>query len=253
MVEHLRGQLAIIKPSEMNMIAEMGHYDLEHKTEIQGYKLEISEKEMRAKQFQHEARVMAEATKTMEDAASGLQRQSKDEQRQLKEANFALAEANRILKRENLLRASAIDGRERIALEEKCQEVEENQQIAEKKLLEARSENVRMKDESRDGRGLPTTGFSEESQSRLKEDLKHEESEADRLRKELIHFLVNFCLKKICVCDCNIFVQAALLRTKIRLSIISRLTPNSRAPAPLGVWGVCHAYVGLGGAYIEQS
>ena len=47
MVEHLRGQLAIIKGSEMNMIAEMGLYDLEHTTEIQGYKLEISEKEMR--------------------------------------------------------------------------------------------------------------------------------------------------------------------------------------------------------------
>ena len=39
MVEHLRGQLGIIKGSEMNMIAGMGHYDLEHKAEIQGYKL----------------------------------------------------------------------------------------------------------------------------------------------------------------------------------------------------------------------
>ena len=75
MVEHLRGQLAIVKRSEMNMIAEMGHYDLEHKTEVQGYKLEINEKEMRAKQFQYEAMVMAEAAKTMEDAASGLQKQ----------------------------------------------------------------------------------------------------------------------------------------------------------------------------------
>ena len=37
MVEHLRGQLATIKGSEMNMVAEMGHYDLEHKTEIQEY------------------------------------------------------------------------------------------------------------------------------------------------------------------------------------------------------------------------
>ena len=44
----------------------------------------------------------------------------------------------------------------------------------------------------------------------------------------------------------NYFLQNAVL-------YISRLTPNSRAPAHLGVWGVCHAYVGLGGAYIEQS
>ena len=75
---------------------------------------------------------MAEATKVMEDAASGLQRQSKEQQRQLKEANFALAEANKILKRENILRASATDGRERMALEEKFQELEEDQRVAER-------------------------------------------------------------------------------------------------------------------------
>ena len=75
MVEHLRGQLAAIKGSETNMIAEMGHRDLEHKTEIHGYKLEINEKEMRAKHFHYEARVMSEATKTIEEAATGLQKQ----------------------------------------------------------------------------------------------------------------------------------------------------------------------------------
>ena len=47
MVDHLRGQLASLKGSEMSMIAEMGHHDLEQDTEIQGLKLEIREKEMR--------------------------------------------------------------------------------------------------------------------------------------------------------------------------------------------------------------
>ena len=51
----------------------MGNHDLEQKTEIQAYKWKVSEREMRAKQFQYEARVMAEATKTMEDAASKIQ------------------------------------------------------------------------------------------------------------------------------------------------------------------------------------
>ena len=50
--------------------------------------------------------------------------------------------------------------------------------------MKAEMRHGTMKDESRDGRGLPTIRFSEESQSRLKEDLKHHESEADRLRKE---------------------------------------------------------------------
>ena len=117
--------------------------------EIQADKLEVSEREMRAQQFQYEARVMAEATKTMEDAASKIKIQSKEEQRQLREANSALTEANKVLKRENLLGTSAVDdGRERIVLEEKCQEIEENRKIAKKKLLEARSENAKLKAET---------------------------------------------------------------------------------------------------------
>ena len=60
MIEHLRGQLALVKGSEMNMVAEMGNHDLEQKTESQTYKLEVSEREMRAQQFQYEARMMAE-------------------------------------------------------------------------------------------------------------------------------------------------------------------------------------------------
>ena len=44
----------------MNMVAEMGNHDLEQKTESQTYKLEVSEREMRAQQFQYEARMMAE-------------------------------------------------------------------------------------------------------------------------------------------------------------------------------------------------
>ena len=100
MIEHLRGQLALVKGSEMNAIAEMGNHDLEQKTEIQAYKLKVNEREMRAKQFQYEARVMAEATKTMEDAASKIQVQSREEQRQLREANSALTEANKVLRRE---------------------------------------------------------------------------------------------------------------------------------------------------------
>ena len=79
MVDHLRGQLTIIKGSEMNMIAEIGQQDLEQKTAIQGYKLEISEKEMRTQQYQHEIRMMAEATKTMEDTINKIQKQSKEE------------------------------------------------------------------------------------------------------------------------------------------------------------------------------
>ena len=49
------------------------------------------------------------------------------------------------------MKSSATDGRERIVLEEKFQELEENREIAEKKLLEAKSENVRMKAEMRHG------------------------------------------------------------------------------------------------------
>ena len=69
---------------------------------------------------------------------------------------------------------------------------EENHKIAERRLLEARSENAKLKaemhhgfikDESREGRGLLTTRLNEEDQSRLKEDLKHEEKEVNRLRR----------------------------------------------------------------------
>ena len=104
---------------------------------------------MRAQQFQYEARMMAEATKRMEDAASQIKMQPKEEQRQLREADSALTEANKVLRRENLLGTSAVDdGRERIVLEEKCQEIEENRKIAKKKLLEARSENAKLKAET---------------------------------------------------------------------------------------------------------
>lgn len=116
MVEHLRGQLALVKGSEMNMMAGMGNNDLEQKTEIQAYKLEINEKELRAHHLQYEARVMEEATKTLEDAASNIHMRSKEEQRQLREANAALTEANKVLKRENLI--GAVDGQERVILEE---------------------------------------------------------------------------------------------------------------------------------------
>ena len=182
----------------MSTIAEMNYCDLEQKTENHGYKLEINEKETRAKHFQYEARVMSEASKTLEEAATGLQKQSKEEQQQLKEANLALAEANKILKRESLLKVSAVNGREKAVLEEKLQELEENlrhaeKKHAEKKLLEVRSENAKMKaemrhgptrDDSRDGRGLLTSRSKEEDHSRLKEDIKHQESGVHRLRKE---------------------------------------------------------------------
>ena len=58
MVEHLRGQLAIIKGLELSAAAEMNARDFEQKTEIHGYQLEITEKEMRATQIQYEARVI---------------------------------------------------------------------------------------------------------------------------------------------------------------------------------------------------
>ena len=124
----------------------------------------------------------------MEEAASQIKMQSKEEQRQLREA---LTEANKVLRRENLLGTSAVDDRERIVLEEKFKEIEENHKIAEKKLLEARSENAKLKadmhhgfakDEKREGRGLHNSWLSEEDQSRLKEDLRYEENEVDRLR-----------------------------------------------------------------------
>ena len=91
----------------------MSNLDLEQKTELQACRLEVNEREMWAQQFQYEARVMAEATKTLEDAAVKIQSQAKDEQRQMREANLALTEAKKILRRENLLGTSAIDGRER--------------------------------------------------------------------------------------------------------------------------------------------
>ena len=124
-VEHLRGQLATVKGSGMSL-AETSNLDLEQETEIQAYRLEVNEKEMRAQQFQYVARVMAEATKTLEDAAVNIQSQAKDEHRQIREANLAPTEANKILRRENLLGTSAIDGRERIVLDEKFQELEDS-------------------------------------------------------------------------------------------------------------------------------
>ena len=85
----------------------------------------------------------------MQDAAIQIKMQPKEEQRQLREADSALTEANKVLRRENLLGTSAVDdGRERIVLEEKCQEIEENRKIAKKKLLEARSENAKLKAET---------------------------------------------------------------------------------------------------------
>ena len=44
------------------------------------------------------------------------------------------------------------------------------------------------------------------------------------------HFLVNFCVKKICVCDC-IFGSSALLRTKTSLSIVSVIIMGRKIPA----------------------
>ena len=67
--------------------------------------MEITEKEMRAKQYQYEARVMAEALSALKEATSGGQRQAKEEQQQLKDANLALTaltEANKVLKRERV-------------------------------------------------------------------------------------------------------------------------------------------------------
>ena len=39
MIEHLRGQLALVKGSEMNMVAEMGNHDLEQKRRFRHTKL----------------------------------------------------------------------------------------------------------------------------------------------------------------------------------------------------------------------
>lgn len=125
MVEHLRGQLTLVKGFEMNMMAEMGNHDLEQKTEIQAYKLEINEKELRTQRLQYEARMMAEATTTLEDTANTLHVRLKEEQRQLREANPSLTEANKVLKRENLIGASSIGGKERMILEE-IKELEKN-------------------------------------------------------------------------------------------------------------------------------
>lgn len=44
MVERLRGQLAIIKGSELSTAAEMNSRAFEQKTEIHAYKLEITER-----------------------------------------------------------------------------------------------------------------------------------------------------------------------------------------------------------------
>ena len=71
MVEPLRGKLALIKGSEFSAAAEMNARDFDQKTDARGYKLEITEKEMRAKQYQCEARVMAEALSALKEATSG--------------------------------------------------------------------------------------------------------------------------------------------------------------------------------------
>ena len=63
----------------MNMIVGKRNRDLEHNTEMQGFRLEIKEKEMRAKQCQYEARMMAAATRSFEEVANGIQKQSKEE------------------------------------------------------------------------------------------------------------------------------------------------------------------------------
>ena len=46
----------------------MNARDFNQKIEIHGYKLEITEKEMRAQQYQYEARVMAEAMGALENS-----------------------------------------------------------------------------------------------------------------------------------------------------------------------------------------
>lgn len=92
MVEHLRGQVALIKGSELELSAsaEMNARDVDQKSEIHGYQLKITEKELRAKQFQYEARVTSEATKKLEIAMNNSHRKAKEEQQQLKDANLAL-------------------------------------------------------------------------------------------------------------------------------------------------------------------
>ena len=107
----------------------MNSRDFEQKdssSEIQGFKSQIAEKEIKAKHLQYEARVMAEAMSTVEETVNGIQRQARDEQQQLKEASLALTEANRVLNRESLLNTSAFDGRGVAGTREKIQELEEN-------------------------------------------------------------------------------------------------------------------------------
>lgn len=116
----------------------------------------------------------------------GIHRQVKEEQQQLKDANLALT-ANKVLNRENLLRTPAFDGREGAGIKEKTQELKENLQDTDKKLWETRSENGQMRakasshgqayterdrDNSRDGRGLPTRRPNDEESPHLRDDVK---------------------------------------------------------------------------------
>ena len=138
--------ILILKGSELSAAAEMNARDFNQKTEIHGCQLEITEKEMRAQQYQYEARVMAEAMGTLENTMDGIHRQAKEEeQQQLKDANLALTEANKVLKRENLLRTPAFDGREGAEVKEQIQELEQNLQETGKELRETRWENAQMK------------------------------------------------------------------------------------------------------------
>lgn len=84
--------------------------------------------------------------KDVERNCQQFARAIQEEQRQLREANASLIETNKVLKRENLIGTSSIDGKERIILEE-IKEFEKNQKITEGKLTEARSENTRLKAE----------------------------------------------------------------------------------------------------------
>ena len=151
MVEHLRGQIALIKGTELSTAAEMNAHDFDQKTETHGYRLEITEKEMRAKQYQYEAGVMREAMSTLEATMDGIHRKAKEEQQQLKDANLPLTEANKMLNRENLLRTPAFDGKGGAEIKTKIHELEENLQETEKECWETKSENTQTKAKLRQG------------------------------------------------------------------------------------------------------
>lgn len=190
-VEHLRGQLAMIKGSELNTFAESESKEVALRMENTYMQSEFAFERMKANQAAFEIKVMKEAMEKRESSTVDLINRTSTERKQLKDANLSLVEANNALKRENLLRAPMF-GEEGAEIQEKIKDLERALQESQKEQRRHVVENARLKAEiqtsrypyrsnSREG-GLPTSSSHEEEYRNLKDEARYFQDEYQEMK-----------------------------------------------------------------------